>query len=155
MFQTRSDLSNNHRLLRIAHINTRSLASPFNHRSVTFAFEFDILAISKSWLRATNDSGAFDVSDSFLCRDRSSGARGGGVAMYISNALPYSSINFVLSSANISIDVIGITIFLRNKRIAVFSATALASFRPVLSFFKSCLSYAACCTDAMIYMIST
>jgi len=136
-------------------VNARSLVPHFpSVIDLLRAFEFDILAISESWLRATDDTSMFNIDNYSLVRqDRSSGARGGGVVLYVSNALPFSPIDFAVSPASVSTDMVGVTIFLRSVRIAVFSV-----YRPPraplsdLSFLESRLTYAACCTDAIICM---
>lgn len=82
----------NNNLLKLGHINIRSLLPKIKElRELIHLHKFDIFCISESWLNNTIDDYVLQVDEYNLIRsDRE--ARGGGVAIYIRNALTYSSI---------------------------------------------------------------
>lgn len=82
----------------------------------------DVLAISKTWLHETDDSADFIIADYTLVRrNRSTGARDGGVALYINSSLSFSIVNSDIPLADTCVDMVGVIIYLRRKRVTVFS----------------------------------
>jgi hypothetical protein len=78
----------------LAHLNARSLCIPdkFSEISALVSLhKFDVLGVSETWLNAniSNDQLIISGYNSPLRNDRV-GYRGGGVAMYIANHLPYA-----------------------------------------------------------------
>ena len=78
----------------LAHLNARSLCIPdkFSEISALVSLhKFDVFGVSETWLNAniSNDQLVISGYNSPLRNDRV-GYRGGGVAMYIANHLPYA-----------------------------------------------------------------
>lgn len=83
---------------KIAHINVRSLNTEFEAFSLYIHdHDFDIVAITETWLNIDNDSTLYSIPDyNFIRKDRET--RGGGVAFYIKKNIKFSEIH----SANFS-----------------------------------------------------
>jgi len=85
--------------------------------------ELDVLALSETWLGEGDESVNLSINNFiFLRSDRASRRRGGGVALYINSTLAYSEIDFRIPLANTSINIIGVVMYLRKKRVAILSA---------------------------------
>ena len=78
----------------ICHLNIRSLNNKFDHLNLLLSDpyqKFDIFCLSETWLSENHSEDAFYISGySLLRRDRCTGSHGGGVALYISNALSFT-----------------------------------------------------------------
>src|SRR5436190_18819918 len=84
--------------------------------------DLDILALSETWLRASDVSSELSIQGYCLMRaDRHSDARGGEVALYINSSISFSTIDLDSLLSGIIINIVGATVFLRGKRLAVFA----------------------------------
>ena len=84
--------------------------------------KLDILALSETWIRESDDSAIYTIEDyNFLRVDRCvTGWRWVGRIIY-KYSLPYSPIDLRIPLANSTIEIVGAVIHLHKKRIAVFS----------------------------------
>lgn len=88
-------MSINKDLLVIGHLNIQSLVPKFNELQLyTNQHNFDILAISETWLNSNINSNSLAIDNYMLIRkDRNTGQRGGGVLLYIHSKLRYQVID--------------------------------------------------------------
>ena len=140
-------------LFRVAHVNVRSLIPHFSLiKDLISIMSLDILALSETWLRDSDDSNMVSIRDFCIVRsDRRTGARGGGAALYVSGSLSFTVIDFSVFLVNTMIDIAGVVIFLRRKRLAVLSTyrpphSPIADLRTV----ELCLGHIAGCVDGII-----
>lgn len=74
-------------MLLLGHLNVQSLVPKFNELKLFIEQnKFDILALSETWLNDSVDTKSLMIADfNFVRVDRNTGARGGGVSLYIHN----------------------------------------------------------------------
>ena len=116
--------------------------------------QLDILAIGETWLRDAIDPRLIDINGFTLIRsDRSTGSRGGGVALYVNSSLSISRIDLGAPPPGTLVDIVAVSLSLTHKRVAV-----ICIYRPPrapisdLHYVESLLSHITCNADEIVCM---
>lgn len=98
--------------LKFMHINVRSLTANFNNfKDFVSGSQWDIIAVTETWLDANISSDSLNLNGYFFLRkDRAS--RGGGVGLYVANYLKYDVIE-----TNSNIEQLWINLYVKCKKI--------------------------------------
>ena len=81
---------------KIAHLNLRSILNKMDDvRSLTHNKRFDIFTFSEIWLNSSIKDSELDIPGYTLVRHDRTSKRGGGMAIYVRNNIPYKQTRFV------------------------------------------------------------
>ena len=95
--------------LSLIHLNVRSLKTNFismQRYLDVIQFEFDIIAVSESWLNDHDDLTQFCLEGYEIVNMNRINKRGGGVLLYISNRIEYSVVNCLSHAVEDIIEII-------------------------------------------------
>ena len=103
---------------KLAHLNCRSILPSFlDFSHVVISENFDIIAVTETWLSCDVDSNRLNINGYNLFRSDRPQGRGGGVAIYIKNEFVFHQIQLTTNITNL--ENLFITIKLKNENICI------------------------------------